>query len=170
MITDLMPSLKQVQRVGLNTDMQVLHAEIYKAEVALKQSKTRDYYKIICVVHNASKANMRTVRQHKRLLHYLSKGGNKKTLKPMAKVYVVLSDPQCRRLHDFWQGQGSPEQHGWQQQGQHHQQDPLATCQGAICHIPSVSQTQARSQPTATLTGFLYRQWACRHTRAWCLD
>jgi DnaJ family protein C protein 7 len=98
---DFTPSLKQVQHAGLNTDVQVLYAEIYRAEVALKQSKTRGYYKIIHIAHNASKANMKTVCWHKRLLHYLSKGGKQKTLKPMAKAYAVLSDPQHQQLHDF---------------------------------------------------------------------
>jgi hypothetical protein len=97
-----MPALEQaLRREGLNADVQALHSNTYKAEVALKRSKTRDYFKIIRVARDANEAKMKTPRRHESLLHYPGKGGDDKTLKPIADAYAVLSDPQRRRLYSF---------------------------------------------------------------------
>jgi DnaJ family protein C protein 7 len=100
-IADFNSALEQARMEGLDAEVQALRADIRKAEVALKRSKTKDYYKILGVARDASEADMKKAYRRESLVHHPDKGGDEEKFKLVAEAWAVLSDPQRRRRYDL---------------------------------------------------------------------
>ncbi|GAB1518568.1 hypothetical protein RhiTH_001630 [Rhizoctonia solani] len=75
--------------------------EVRKAEVLLKRSKTKDYYKILNVARDCSDAEIKKAYRRESLIHHPDKGGDEEKFKILTEAYTVLSDPQRRRRYDM---------------------------------------------------------------------
>jgi DnaJ family protein C protein 7 len=108
--------------------VKALRIEIKKAEVELKRSKTKDYYKILGVSREATDAELKKAYRRESLLHhpdkvggcvtpllgYMSRrsrprttqGGDEEKFKLVAESWAVLSDPQRRQRYDLGEEDG----------------------------------------------------------------
>ncbi|EJD33033.1 protein prenylyltransferase, partial [Auricularia subglabra TFB-10046 SS5] len=77
-----------------------LKDELRKAEVALKRSKTKDYYKILGLERSCSEQEIRKAYRRESLKHHPDKGGDEEQFKLVAEANAVLSDPQRRQRYD----------------------------------------------------------------------
>jgi DnaJ homolog subfamily C member 7 len=100
-IADFNAALEQAQMEGADADVKALRADIKKAEVALKRSKTKDYYKILGVDREAGEAELKKAYRRESLKHHPDKGGDEEKFKLVAEAWGVLSDPQRRRRYDL---------------------------------------------------------------------
>ncbi|CAE6483836.1 unnamed protein product [Rhizoctonia solani] len=75
--------------------------EVRKAEVLLKRSKTKDYYKILNVARDCSDPEIKKAYRRESLIHHPDKGGDEEKFKILTEAYTVLSDPQRRRRYDM---------------------------------------------------------------------
>ncbi|CAE6474116.1 unnamed protein product [Rhizoctonia solani] len=78
-----------------------LAEEAKKAEVLLKRSKSKDYYKILSVPRDCSDAEIKKAYRRESLIHHPDKGGDAEKFKLVGEAYQVLSDPQRRRRYDL---------------------------------------------------------------------
>ncbi|KAG8988410.1 hypothetical protein FRB94_006459 [Tulasnella sp. JGI-2019a] len=85
---------------GGSADMKSIADELRKAEVALKRSKEKDYYKILNVARDATDAEIKKAYRRESLLHHPDKGGNEEQFKLVVEANTVLSDPQRRARYD----------------------------------------------------------------------
>ncbi|CAE6443965.1 unnamed protein product [Rhizoctonia solani] len=75
--------------------------EVKKAEVLLKRSKTKDYYKILNVARDCADSEIKKAYRRESLIHHPDKGGDEEKFKTLTEAYTVLSDPQRRRRYDM---------------------------------------------------------------------
>ncbi|KAK0478169.1 hypothetical protein IW261DRAFT_1482238 [Armillaria novae-zelandiae] len=102
MSTSFKAAIQQAQSDGNSTDADVraLKAELKKAETALKQSKTKDYYKILGVPRECSAADIKKAYRRESLKHHPDKGGDEEQFKLVVEAHSVLSDSEKRHRYD----------------------------------------------------------------------
>ncbi|KAI6088228.1 DnaJ domain-containing protein [Hypoxylon rubiginosum] len=96
-----------------------------KAQVALKRSKTKDYYKVLGVAHDADERQIKAAYRKLTKLHHpdkaakqgLSKEDAEKKMAGINEAYEVLSDPELRARFDRGDDPNSHEQQNPFQQG-----------------------------------------------------
>ncbi|SJL05392.1 related to tetratricopeptide repeat protein 2, dnajc7 [Armillaria ostoyae] len=101
-VADFKSAIQQAQSDGNSTDADIraLKAELKKAETALKQSKTKDYYKILGVPRECSTADIKKAYRRESLKHHPDKGGDEEQFKLVAEAHSVLSDSDKRSRYD----------------------------------------------------------------------
>ncbi|KEP47008.1 DnaJ family C protein [Rhizoctonia solani 123E] len=82
-------------------EVRALAEEVRKAEVLLKRSKSKDYYKILNIARDCSDADIKKAYRRESLIHHPDKGGDVEKFKLVGEAYQVLSDPQRRRRYDM---------------------------------------------------------------------
>ncbi|CUA68298.1 DnaJ homolog subfamily C member 7 [Pongo abelii] [Rhizoctonia solani] len=82
-------------------EVRALAEEVRKAEVLLKRSKSKDYYKILNVARDSSDGDIKKAYRRESLIHHPDKGGDVEKFKLVGEAYQVLSDPQRRRRYDM---------------------------------------------------------------------
>lgn len=95
-----------------------------KAQVALKRSKTKDYYKVLGVAHDADERQVKSAYRKLSKIHHpdkaakqgLTKEEAEKKMASINEAYEVLSDPELRARFDRGDDPNSHEQ----QQQYHH--------------------------------------------------
>lgn len=100
-IADFTSAFEQARSEGSDADAKALRADVQKAEVALKRSKTKDYYKILGVPRDCGEPELKKAYRRASLLHHPDKGGDEEQFKLAAEAWGVLSDPQRRRRYDL---------------------------------------------------------------------
>ncbi|KAI1207399.1 DnaJ domain-containing protein [Annulohypoxylon truncatum] len=103
----------------------VVNPMMQKAQVALKRSKTKDYYKVLGVAHDADERQIKSAyrkltKQHhpdKAAKQGLSKEEAEKKMQSINEAYEVLSDPELRARFDRGDDPNSNEQQNPFQQG-----------------------------------------------------
>ncbi|KAI0354284.1 DnaJ-domain-containing protein [Trametes cingulata] len=100
-IADFKSAIEQAGSEGSDADVRALRAELKKAEVALKQSKTKDYYKILGVERTCSEMDIKKAYRRESLKHHPDKGGDEEKFKLVSEAHSVLSDPQKRQRYDM---------------------------------------------------------------------
>ncbi|KAI1411507.1 DnaJ-domain-containing protein [Hypoxylon sp. FL1857] len=96
-----------------------------KAQVALKRSKTKDYYKVLGVSHDADERQIKAAYRKLTKIHHpdkaakqgLSKEEAEKKMASINEAYEVLSDPELRARFDRGDDPNSHEQQNPFQQG-----------------------------------------------------
>lgn len=89
-----------------------------KAQVALKRSKTKDYYKVLGVAHDADERQIKAAYRKLTKIHHpdkaakqgLSKEEAEKKMQSINEAYEVLSDPELRARFDRGDDPNSTEQ------------------------------------------------------------
>ncbi|KAG8794092.1 hypothetical protein FRC12_000528 [Ceratobasidium sp. 428] len=74
--------------------------ETRQAEVLLKRSETKDYYKILNVSRDCSDSDIKEAYRRESLNHHPDKGGDAEKFKPIGEANAVLSDSQRRGRYD----------------------------------------------------------------------
>ncbi|KAF8631708.1 hypothetical protein AX15_002235 [Amanita polypyramis BW_CC] len=102
-VSDYKSAIEQAQMEGMATDGDVrgLKTELKRAEVALKRSKTKDYYKILDVPKDCTEAGIKKAYRKESLKHHPDKGGDEEKFKLVAEAYAVLSDSNKRARYDM---------------------------------------------------------------------
>ncbi|OTA99501.1 hypothetical protein M426DRAFT_325095 [Hypoxylon sp. CI-4A] len=98
----------------------VVNPLMQKAQVALKRSKTKDYYKVLGVAHDADERQIKTAYRKLTKVHHpdkaakqgLSKEEAEKKMASINEAYEVLSDPELRARFDRGDDPNSHEQQG----------------------------------------------------------
>ncbi|KAF4569510.1 hypothetical protein EYR40_008485 [Pleurotus pulmonarius] len=83
------------------SDVRSLQGELRKAEVALKQSKTKDYYGILGVKRDCTEIEIKKAYRMQSLKHHPDKGGDEEKFKLVVEAHAVLSDPRRRQRYDM---------------------------------------------------------------------
>ncbi|KAF7317724.1 hypothetical protein MKEN_00860200 [Mycena kentingensis (nom. inval.)] len=101
-VADFKAAIQQASMDGSagDADVRALKAELKKAEVALKRSKTKDYYKILGLARDCTDAEVRKAYRRESLKHHPDKGGDEEKFKLVVEANAVLSDPQKRDRYD----------------------------------------------------------------------
>ncbi|TEB25225.1 hypothetical protein FA13DRAFT_1714051 [Coprinellus micaceus] len=81
-------------------NVRALKAELKKAELDLKRSKTKDYYKILGVEKECTEVEIKKAYRRESLKHHPDKGGDEEKFKLVSEAYAVLSDSQKRFRYD----------------------------------------------------------------------
>ncbi|KAJ8515881.1 hypothetical protein ONZ45_g6737 [Pleurotus djamor] len=81
-------------------DVRQLQGELRKAEIALKQSKTKDYYGILGLKRDCTQVEVKKAYRKESLIHHPDKGGDEEKFKLVVEAHAVLSDPQRRERYD----------------------------------------------------------------------
>ncbi|KAI0758959.1 protein prenylyltransferase [Fomes fomentarius] len=100
-IADFKSAIEQAGFENCDADVRALKSELKKAEVALKRSKTKDYYKILGVERDCTDAEVRKAYRRESLKHHPDKGGDEEKFKLVVEAHGVLSDPQKRQRYDL---------------------------------------------------------------------
>ncbi|KAI8990397.1 hypothetical protein BD414DRAFT_299017 [Trametes punicea] len=100
-IADFKTAIEQAGFEGSDADVRALRAELKKAEVALKQSKTKDYYKILGVERTCTDSDIKKAYRRESLKHHPDKGGDEEKFKLVSEAHSVLSDPVKRQRYDL---------------------------------------------------------------------
>ncbi|KAI9058789.1 TPR-like protein [Trametes sanguinea] len=100
-ISDFKSAIEQAELEGSDGDVRALKAELKKAEVALKQSKTKDYYKILGVERTCTEMEIKKAYRRESLKHHPDKGGDEEKFKLISEAHTVLSDPVKRQRYDL---------------------------------------------------------------------
>ncbi|KAI0550914.1 DnaJ domain-containing protein [Xylaria curta] len=98
----------------------VINPLMQKAQVALKRSKTKDYYKVLGVAHDADERQIKSAyrkasKQHhpdKAIKQGLTKEEAEKKMASINEAYEVLSNPELRERFDRGDDPNSHEQQG----------------------------------------------------------
>lgn len=98
----------------------IVNPLMQKAQVALKRSKTKDYYKILGVAHDADERQVKAAYRKLTKLHHpdkaakqgLSKEEAEKKMAGINEAYEVLSNPELRARFDRGDDPNSHEQQG----------------------------------------------------------
>ncbi|KAI0260967.1 TPR-like protein [Gloeopeniophorella convolvens] len=92
-----------------------IHARLSKAQRLLKQSKQKDYYKVLGVSRDADEKTIKKAYRKAALAAHPDKGGSEAKMAVVNEAYEVLSDPELRQRfdngddpNDPMQGQGGP--------------------------------------------------------------
>ncbi|KAI1495668.1 DnaJ and TPR domain-containing protein [Biscogniauxia marginata] len=96
----------------------VIHPLLQKAQVALKRSKTKDYYKILGVAHDADERQIKSAYRKATKQHHpdkaakqgLTKEEAEKKMAGINEAYEVLSNPELRARFDRGDDPNSQEQ------------------------------------------------------------
>ena len=72
-IADFKSAIEQAELEGSDADARALKSELKKAELALKRSKTKDYYKILGVSKNATESEIKKAYRRESLIHHPDK-------------------------------------------------------------------------------------------------
>lgn len=72
-IADFKSAIEQAQFEGSDADVRALKGELKKAEVALKRSKTKDYYKILGISREATESEIKKAYRKESLKHHPDK-------------------------------------------------------------------------------------------------
>ena len=81
-------------------DADSLRRELRQAELDLKRSEKKDYYKILNVSKTATESEIKKAFRKESLKHHPDKGGDEEKFKLCNEAYGVLSDAQKRRRYD----------------------------------------------------------------------
>ncbi|KAM6497496.1 hypothetical protein JOM56_007969 [Amanita muscaria] len=100
-IADFKSAIQQAQTEGADADVRSLKTELKKAEVALKRSKTKDYYKILGVSKECTEVDVKKAYRKESLKHHPDKGGDEEKFKLVVEANAVLSDPERRARYDM---------------------------------------------------------------------
>ncbi|KAI0772446.1 protein prenylyltransferase [Trametes elegans] len=100
-IADFKSAIEQAGIEGSDADVRALRGELKKAEVALKQSKSKDYYKILGVDRSCTEVDIKKAYRRESLKHHPDKGGDEEKFKLVSEAHSVLSDPSKRRRYDM---------------------------------------------------------------------
>ncbi|KAI2464515.1 DnaJ domain-containing protein [Annulohypoxylon bovei var. microspora] len=103
----------------------VVSPQMQKAQVALKRSKTKDYYKVLGVAHDADERQIKSAYRKLTKIHHpdkaakqgLSKEEAEKKMQSINEAYEVLSDAELRARFDRGDDPNSNEQQNPFQQG-----------------------------------------------------
>jgi len=112
-------TLKQAQESRPDKS-DVVNPLMQKAQIALKRSKTKDYYKVLGVAHDADERQIKSAyrklsKQHhpdKAAKQGLTKEAAEKKMASINEAYEVLSDPELRARFDRGDDPNSHEQQG----------------------------------------------------------
>jgi len=121
-------TLRKASEVHPGQD-EVINPLLQKAQVALKRSKTKDYYKVLGVAHDADERQIKAAYRKLSKLHHpdkaakqgLTKEDAEKKMASINEAYEVLSNPELRarfdrgddpNSHEQQQYHGSPFGHG----------------------------------------------------------
>ncbi|KAH9057778.1 hypothetical protein EDB87DRAFT_1746530 [Lactarius vividus] len=92
-----------------------IHARLSKAQRLLKQSRTKDYYKVLGVARDADEKTIKKAYRKAALGAHPDKGGSEAKMAVVNEAYEVLSNPELRQRfdngddpNDPMQGQGGP--------------------------------------------------------------
>ncbi|THH14585.1 hypothetical protein EUX98_g9592 [Antrodiella citrinella] len=101
-VADFKSAIEQAERDGSSgdADVRALKGELKKAELALKRSKTKDYYKILGVARDCSDMEIKKGYRRESLKHHPDKGGDEEKFKLVVEANSVLSDPRRRERYD----------------------------------------------------------------------
>ncbi|TFK90917.1 protein prenylyltransferase [Polyporus arcularius HHB13444] len=100
-IADFKSAIEQAGFENCDADVRALKGELKKAELALKRSKTKDYYKILGVERECTDVEIRKAYRRESLKHHPDKGGDEEKFKLIVEAHGVLSDPQKRQRYDM---------------------------------------------------------------------
>jgi DnaJ family protein C protein 3 len=113
-------SINTLKKAGeLRQDKQdVINPLVQKAQVALKRSKTKDYYKVLGVAHDSDERQIKSAyrklsKQHhpdKAARQGLTKEDAEKKMASINEAYEVLIDPELRARFDRGEDPNSHEQ------------------------------------------------------------
>ncbi|KAG7284109.1 hypothetical protein NEMBOFW57_010470 [Staphylotrichum longicolle] len=100
----------------------IINPLMQKAQVALKRSKTKDYYKVIGVAHDADERQIKSAYRKLSKLHHpdkaakqgLTKEEAEKKMAAINEAYEVLSNPELRARFDRGDDPNSHEQQQYQ--------------------------------------------------------
>jgi DnaJ homolog subfamily C member 3 len=105
----------------------IINPILQKAQVALKRSKTKDYYKVLGVAHDADERQIKSAYRKLSKVHHpdkaakqgLTKEDAEKKMASINEAYEVLSNPELRARFDRGDDPNSNEQqqHPFQQGG-----------------------------------------------------
>ncbi|KAJ3489877.1 hypothetical protein NLI96_g1826 [Meripilus lineatus] len=99
-VADFKSAIEQAEFEGSSADVKALKTELKKAELALKRSKTKDYYKILGVSRDCSETEIKKAYRRESLKHHPDKGGDEEKFKLVVEANSVLSDPRRRERYD----------------------------------------------------------------------
>lgn len=100
-IGDFKTAIEQAKSEGCEADAKALQTEMKKAEVDLKRSKTKDYYKILGVSRECTEVEIKKAYRRESLKHHPDKGGDEEKFKLVVEAHGVLSDPARRERYDM---------------------------------------------------------------------
>ncbi|KAF9517087.1 hypothetical protein BS47DRAFT_1375789 [Hydnum rufescens UP504] len=99
-IEDFKSALESSAIEASTAEQKSIEKEIRLAEVQLKRSKTKDYYKILGVSKTASQPDIKKAYRRESLIHHPDKGGDEEKFKLVVEAHAVLSDPARRERYD----------------------------------------------------------------------
>ncbi|KAJ7597541.1 hypothetical protein C8J56DRAFT_818164 [Mycena floridula] len=102
-VVDFKSAIEAAMGDGMTSDTEIknLKAELKKAEIALKRSKTKDYYKILGLKRDCTEAEIKKAYRRESLIHHPDKGGDEEKFKLVVEANNVLSDPDRRERYDM---------------------------------------------------------------------
>ncbi|KAI0368394.1 hypothetical protein BV20DRAFT_969210 [Pilatotrama ljubarskyi] len=77
-----------------------IHQRLQKAQKLLKQSKQKDYYKVLGVARDADAKTIKKAYRKAVLTAHPDKGGSEAKMAAVNEAYEVLSDPELRQRYD----------------------------------------------------------------------
>lgn len=98
---------KSAIELSSHSEGEALKRELHSAEIDLKRSKKKDYYKILGIEKTASSAEIKKAYRRESLKHHPDKGGDEEKFKLCNEAFGILSDDQKRRRYDM--GADDPE-------------------------------------------------------------
>ncbi|CDS82019.1 related to tetratricopeptide repeat protein 2, dnajc7 [Sporisorium scitamineum] len=98
-VRDFKKALEEASITG-GREAEQLQRELRSAEIDLKRSKKKDYYKILNIGKDASESEIKKAYRKESLKHHPDKGGDEEKFKLCSEAYNVLSDENKRRRYD----------------------------------------------------------------------
>ncbi|KAI0751839.1 hypothetical protein C8Q80DRAFT_1231438 [Daedaleopsis nitida] len=77
-----------------------IHQRLTKAQKLLKQSRQKDYYKVLGVARDADAKTIKKAYRKAVLIAHPDKGGSEQKMATVNEAYEVLSDPELRQRYD----------------------------------------------------------------------
>ncbi|KIM25410.1 hypothetical protein M408DRAFT_331174 [Serendipita vermifera MAFF 305830] len=101
-ISDFREAMELAENMaGTEGAQREIQDELRKAEVLLKRSKEKDYYKILGLSRTATDPEIKKAYRKESLKHHPDKGGDEEQFKLVVEANAVLSDPDKRRRYDL---------------------------------------------------------------------
>ncbi|KAF7789780.1 hypothetical protein EIP86_000726 [Pleurotus ostreatoroseus] len=100
-VNDFKAAIEHAESEGSDADVRALRTELKKAELDLKRSKTKDYYKILGVAKDSTETEIKKAYRRESLKHHPDKGGDEEKFKLVSEAHSVLSDPHKRSRYDM---------------------------------------------------------------------